>query len=269
MPAGYWSGTPLRTLLVNVTDVQTILDEYVSQITTQLPVAERWTAMGGGVYKNPVDAAGAFMTVELIRDTATRLSVVVRDHLNRVVQDGSHVIASGDNCYLYSGKNHLCFQSTPGADANSAFWISMVDVSPELPTVHTSRVACNLKYSNVGGHLGGNLHYASIYSLFDGTVSRSQYRIEAWGNTDFAQYRMKTVGGAYISTYVWIVHSVLSAGTLAVAGILNQVAFMDIDRPARTIHSAPIDVGVNGRFEVMDFAQAQHCFLAVRVPDNL
>lgn len=119
--------------LTGVTDMQTVLDAVVDELTAQLPAVSRWTSLGGGEYKVPAqDPTGAnrFMTVILARISATRLKLLVKDKSGTTVYDGRIDFTASCTARIFTGPRHLVVEVEYGALVFESAFAVMVDPAP-------------------------------------------------------------------------------------------------------------------------------------------
>lgn len=270
MPASYWSGTALKTALINVTDCQSVIDAMVLQMTSTLPAAERWTSLGGGEYKSPVDAAGFSMRLVLTRLSATRIGLLVKDHNGATPiagsSNGALNIDSGVNVWVFSGPRHWAIATSSDSGNRRCAYASILDPSPEPLDAHTRRIAFHVPRSEAGTINDGVGD--SVENIICQDYGGWGYLLRIVGpfiGGTSAEFRFPD--GAYCSIGA-LVASHVSAANCAAAGYMNQFAIIDRGNADYTEVDVPVDTGVAGKFFVLPKLSRTYgpISLAVRVP---
>ncbi len=145
------------TELAGVTDVQTILDTLATLLkTTNSPP---WTEPTAGTFQSPVDSYGRCFTMTPVKESATRLSWVIKDragirmHVETKLQVDTAV--GGSVVRIYSGQYHLVIESMNGA-TRELLMASIIDQAPETPGQPASYIAVWAGARNAAGTLMGN-----------------------------------------------------------------------------------------------------------------
>lgn len=252
--------------VLDVADWITLID---TALTVSLPLADRWTKVGS-TYTSPVDPdTGYFMNVTPTRVSAVQMSFIVRDQNLTVVKDGAADISgTGDLVKVFAGPKHLYCEGA-GEWAGCA----MVDPSPEASNAPSVQV-----YAKTIRDVGNNVPF------FTGVPERwvaNDAIGGGWGRFSGPWYpstpgdaRLLTAGGSEV---VFPVRAIAFAGPGVAndrfTGNVFQFAWVDRLHTPGSIVSVPIDVGVQGNFEVTNlntmadaFGLNQSCRLAVRRP---
>lgn len=146
--ASYFNTDFVRVQLVGVTDVQSIIDEINTILTSTLPVDSRWTNLGSGQYRCAAqDPAGAnrFFSVQVVRISATRLQWVVYDQNGSAVVDGRiDISATGSTVRIWAGNYHL------GVDGGELAYGMLLDMEPFDGTSWNSYVVAYTRRDSLG-----------------------------------------------------------------------------------------------------------------------
>lgn len=246
----------LRVALAGITDVQTILDELNDNLTVDLPVASRWTALGGGVYRSPIqDPGGAnrFMTITATRASATRITWVVRDQNGNVVMDGCFDISGTATCVIWTGPYHACVEVLYGGSTTEGGYAFMTDPSPfgmgSAPTYVVGRTR-----RNSAGTLFGTQTMAT-WAMNDqsGASSMTARMMGFTVNSASVAMRGDTTAGSVAVLAAEVAYS-FSASVRRWSGRGYQVIVVPDFLTAYTEVQVPLDSGVIGVFEVLALA---------------
>lgn len=140
--------TTFRFLEVTgVTDVQTIIDNVRTELVTNLG----WTEPVANRFKSPVDAAGQFMEVSLLRNAATELEMTVFDTVGRSFSRELQISGTVSVRFL-TGSHHFYVENVTGAEY---LWANILSLDPEAESAHDQNVVGNGSRST-GGSLGSN-----------------------------------------------------------------------------------------------------------------
>jgi len=238
--------------LTGVTDVQTVMDKIDDEITAQLPTASRWTDLGSGVYKSPPQDptdANRFMQVELIRDSATRLSFKIMDKSGSAIYDGAIDFTTSCDAKIWCGPYHLVVQLKYAGSTYEEAYAVMLDPTPFGLTM-TPLFVIGYTRRNSTGTLVGN-HYPDEAVLNDVYGASPVRRLtmctpSAVGATVNGQ----TAGGSNIAVPIECDAQVTS-GQHRWAGRPYQFITGPLTLSPEAVITVPLDDGVSGDFEVL------------------
>ncbi len=233
--------------LVTVTDVQTIIDNLYSELVTNGSPA--WTCTVGGVgqspteFKSPARADGLSFTINLTRDSATRLSWLVKDQWGVLVNNQTNtkqdIDATGTNVHLYTGEFHVGVNSSRATQ--EFFGCGVLDHSPD---------GLNNPFGSYWATMGprnttGVLATQGVANNF------------AWGGS----YANRGLAGddpiltgnchALMTGEVLATPAELTNGSAVLIGRMHQVLCVDTYCAFDSEVTVPIDVGTTGTFRVV------------------
>lgn len=243
-------------------DVQDVIDDIIDELTVQLPVASRWTSLGGGAYRSPYqDPTGAnrFMSVVLVRDSAVLLSFQVKDKNGTTVIDRSIQFTTSFTYRIWSGPYHLCVEFEYGTATYEQAFAVMLDPTPFGLQSVWPYVCAWAARSSAG--VADTTNYAISCWMTNG-VSPS-YRIMA--STLGIDAALKTTGGNDIVLPAEV--SVMSSSIWYGAGKMYQFAVVSSLIAYKTAMTVPLDSGTTGQFEVLgrqSLGSANSGLLAIR-----
>jgi len=245
------------------TDVQDVIDDIIDELTVQLPVASRWTALGGGEYRSPYqDPTGAnrFMSVVLVRDSAVLLSFQVKDKNGTTVIDRSIQFTTSFTYRIWSGPYHLCVEFEYGTATYEQAYAVMLDPTPfGLQSVWPYVCAWTNRDS-----IGTATHTPFAFSCWMTDASVPSYRIMMSILTSI-DATLKTTGGNDIVLPAEV--SVISNSVWYGAGKMYQFAVVSSLIAYKTAMTVPLDSGTTGQFEVLglpSYGTANSGLLAIR-----
>lgn len=247
-------GTDFRRVsLTGVTDVQTIIDEIVEEITLNLPAASRWSDEGGGEYKTPPDSAGRFMTVTLTRISATRYAFHVRDQNGNTVHDGTNDITAPSPARIWSGPHHLIVETIASTFQEIARAI-MVDPAPLALSSHARYVYGMNRRNSSGTQINPNGFEADWLSA-DDAGGEAQRIVGLMNSSAFNPGTVyETVSGTLLILPV-LIFAEPSSNNFDLAGKAFQMIAVEGAISPGTVLTVPVDVGVSGDFEVLGLAE--------------
>jgi len=229
------------------TDVQDVIDDIIDELTVQLPVASRWTALGGGEYRSPYqDPTGAnrFMSVVLVRDSAVLLSFQVKDKNGTTVIDRSIQFTTSFTYRIWSGPYHLCVEFEYGTATYEQAFAVMLDPTPfGLQSVWP--YVCAWAPRNSSGALDVVV-FANTCYMTDIAGAPARIMMSSFTGIDPA---LKTTGGNDIVLPAEV--AVWSNSVYYGAGKMYQFAVVSSLIAYKTAMTVPLDSGTTGQFEVL------------------
>ena len=159
-----------------VSDVQTIMDDFASEVLANSPV---WTS-GGGRYTSPVDGAGRFFDVLFTRATQQKLEMTVRD------QNAATIAVRRINCpsgnawtvRIFTGQFHFVIDVEVVSAAPEHLLGGILDLSPEAQNAHTHYVYAGGSRSSADAAGSADLTYAA---MIDNIAAVLGQRCVTWG----------------------------------------------------------------------------------------
>jgi hypothetical protein len=240
-----------QTTITSATDaINAIVDEITNQLSSdmsmQFPNGSKWTSLGGGVYKSPVDSAGRFMTVTLTTPTSTRVGFEIKDQVGSTLYDGSFDLTNPSLLTIWSGPYHLSVWVDKGGGFYS--WSSgfMLDPSPEEIGVHQFYTIARTKLDSSGVDIG--IYNGDFWYMLDGSGVAGIHRVVDYNNTaNPSAVDALTSGGSYIA----IPAEVMRFSPSRVAGKMYQTILVSKSIPAGTIiTNVDVGGGIVADFEV-------------------
>jgi hypothetical protein len=231
-------------------DVQDVIDDIIDELTVQLPVASRWTSLGGGEYRSPYqDPTGAnrFMSVTLVRDSAVLLSFQVKDKNGTTVIDRSIQFTTSFTYRIWSGPYHLCVEFEYGTATYEQAYAVMLDPTPfGLQSVWP--YVCAWATRSSAGVADVTAYACSCWTT-DGSTPSYRIMMSILTGIDPA---LRTTGGNDIVLPAEV--SVYSSSILYGAGKMYQFAVVSSLIAYKTAMTVPLDSGTTGQFEVLGMA---------------
>ncbi len=249
-----------------VTDVQTIIDKVILECVTNGSPAWTTTVGGTGIspseVKSPAGATGgARFTFNMTRVTATRLAIIVKDHLGLLVNNGTDsrldIDVAGNTVVLFTGQYHLCIDSQRAAP--ECFFATIMDQTPDT----LDKVRINYMTSHGPRLTAGTLSnqtWDDVYLLAVGGTSyaANNFGISKRGMTATSQ--LLTVSGANL--FLPVEYCGATPGYMF--GRIPQALLVDSAATFGAIYTVPIDTGVTGDFQVCGLTTALNARVAWR-----
>lgn len=144
-----------------ITDVQTIIDDAVTEATALTPP---WTNPSAGKIVSPVDSFGRYIELQMTKISATVLEVVMTDPFARTLTRRAN-ISGTVTCDFYIGQWHFGLDWSSG----EGYYACILDLSPEDGDAHNKWVFVTAPRDGTGTlDIAGGAH-----NLSDGFVIRS------------------------------------------------------------------------------------------------
>lgn len=269
--------TALPGTTVDVQDIINAIDTMLtvtlpSTPTAVFPSGERWTNLGGGVYKSPLDTAGRFMTVKVTRTTITRLGWEVSDPTGILFTVEIDIAAGGSACNIYGGPGHLVVEAN-----NAGSWevarAFIVDPTPEPLGSYPVYVWGTGRRTSAGALIASadlwrfwcGRYYGGTVVSAAGTPSGVINGPPVCAGTDNVNMKLRTEAGSDVAFPYFMSPDISSgANTFLNGGRLYQTIVVDFDFGAGADVTVPIDTGVTGVFRVTRMTSAAPRTFAVR-----
>jgi hypothetical protein len=232
-----------------VTDVQTIMDDFATQVLANVPA---WTNPTGARYASPVDGAGRFFDVEFTRTTQYKLTIVVRDQSGTTIMTRRIQIpsANGSIVRIFTGQFHCFIDIQTQSTDPEYFWAGILDLSPEVQNVHSKYVFAYSTRTTADVYGAGYFQYAF---MIDDAAPASIQRI--------CHYACEVTGRPRPQRDLlgfWIFHNLMfyvqpvGGGDHRYAGRAYQCLLVpeDAGDPGTEL-TIPIDAGVTGQFMIV------------------
>lgn len=270
-----------------VTDVQTIMDDLGTMLTSTLATAttgvftttQRWSRTAGTAgsttqaFQSPADARGRYMKVTVIRTSAVRMEFKVEDPTGVILDGEIDIAAGGSTVNILAGPAHVYIEAN-----NSGTWevarAFMTDPTPETLDAcpvyvwaSAHRVAAGTTLSNgndcrywsgryTGGTGIGTGAVASVAGCpFALIIDSTSLGLRTHAGTDVVLPAGVSLGSSS-SDFVNNYH----------CGKFYQAVWVDQANGAGSIIAVPIDAGVTGNFLVTNLITTGGFKLAVRKP---
>jgi len=228
-------------------DVQDVIDDIIDELTVQLPVASRWTALGGGEYRSPYqDPTGAnrFMSVVLTRVSAVLMGFHIKDKNGTTIRNGSIQFTTSFTYRIWSGPYHLCVEFEYGTATYEQAYAVMLDPTPfGLQSIWPYVCAWTVRIANGTADVTA---YANNCWMTDAVGANARIMMSSLTSIDAT---LKTTGGNDIVLPAEV--SVSSSSTWYGAGKMYQFAVVSSLIAYKTAMTVPLDSGTTGQFEVL------------------
>jgi|GEM_PF-6793520 hypothetical protein len=234
----------------NVTDVQTIMDDFATEIlTTNSPV---WTNPSGTRYVSPVDGYGRFMDLEFTRTDQYKLTMTLKDQNGLTIMARRIIIPSTSGCSvrIYTGQFHFCIDVDDFTVNGQILIGGIVDMAPEANNSHSNYVwgfgSRDTADTNTIGYMRWVfMSDSGTPALLDRVASYNvQVSQQPCPQRDTSGYRI------FLPYGLWA----LTPGDARrlYAGRAYQMLWAPSDVGANGAEiSAPVDAGVTGTFRVL------------------
>lgn len=230
-----------------VADVQAIIDDIKTLLTSTLAVGDRWVDSPSNTLTSPADpVSGYFMQLILARVSATRMTFRVKDQNLQTAIDGEYVLTAGETIKISGGPKHIFVWGTAGAAMVLA---TMSDPSPEAPNAPTTVVFAKTSHTSSGTPVSfGNLPERwSSFSFGANTNCLGPYFTLNSGSPS-----LYTAAGSAIYVPAAMVVWTVSSNPLF-CGHGHQLMWGDSSIVSQGRVEVPIDDGVVGIFERIGF----------------
>lgn len=244
----------------SVTDVNTIISDLNSELTS---LSDPWTDLGGtgvGPWRSPSRSDGAFIKITATRISATRIAWVVNDHNGMLVNNGTDtrqdIDTAGTTVCYYTGPFHVFVDSV--RTTPECWWCAILDRYPgDLADPRPIYIASTGPRNNAGTLTGYD--WQNIWLLREGSTS---YTYSAYHAITRAPYTTAisrlTVAGSYLTVPFEVAYDIYWYGRVP------QSLIVDSSLAFGTELTVPIDTGVTGTFKIVGLATSTYGRLAVR-----
>ncbi len=200
MPQAYLSGSVYYREDVNVTDVQTIMDNVIAMGLASTPP---WTNPLAGKMTSPLDADGRQFSVQFTRISATNLEYTLTDGQARTLTRRAQIAAGGSTIHYYLGQFHMVLDWLNSTTPEGILCV-MLDESPESQTSHNrwmvSTSSRNAANTNDSGWTFGTLFVvrsANTFAVFTNGILGVLVQNQNQANNGMLN---RTLGGSNIWT---------------------------------------------------------------------
>lgn len=262
IPSTYDTGFA-RSEITGKSDVQDLVDAVNTMLTSTLAVADRWTSLGSGEYKAPVDAYGRTMYVVVTKVSTTRMQFLAKDHKGSTIYNGTIDFATSYTARVWAGPGHLVVEMEYGSTTFESAGVVMSDPLPFDPSTVGIYVMAWTRRNSSGTNVSDDFDKGVCLDgkAADGPVGRlALFHSGDSGNA----VKGNTEGGSQV---VLPAELCIDLGGWRSSGRLYQLAVVPSGVSAKALITVPLDVGVTGIFEVLGRAEGtgQTCGrLAVR-----
>lgn len=227
-------------------DVQDVIDDIIDELTVQLPVASRWTSLGGGAYRSPYqDPTGAnrFMSVTLTRVSAVLMGFHIKDKNGTTIRNGSIQFTTSFTYRIWSGPYHLCVEFEYGTATYEQAFAVMLDPTPFGLQSIWPYVCAWTDRTSVG--TADVTPYSNTCYMTDTPGAVARIMMSTLG----VDVCLRTTGGNDIVLPAEV--SVYSSSIYYGAGKMYQFAVVSSLIAYKTAMTVPLDSGTTGQFEVL------------------
>lgn len=277
----YFATAFLKSVILNITDVNQIITAIRTALTVTLPVGSQWAESPAGTFTSPADPVSGFtMQLVLTRNAALQLFATVNDQNTVAMAKAGVSPDSGTNAAFYAGPTHFWLQvNSDSSTGHQPSWVAGVIVDPTPEAKNASNVVVMAKFIVNASFATTNTQLPDLWLAFDaggnvpnngGTAGKAGG--PTWSAGNGLTLRMVTAGGTELA--VPVVGNIQSvAGTfqhLRQSGIFPQFFWVDKNHLLGALVTVPIDIGVTATFDVIgnsgSFQMNNNgaCVLAVR-----
>lgn len=268
--ASYFDTDFVRVRLDGVTDVQSIIDEINTILTSTLPVDSRWTDQGSGRYRCPIQDPNdsyRFFSIQVVRTSQSRLQWVVRDQGGSTVIDGRvDINVAGSVVKIWAGTYHLAVQAN-GEVAHG----QMLDMTPFSGTAWSTYTLGYTRRASDGTlRPEVTCNYAQMNDPDNAPLSRRIVVFTVGDSVLSATLAAETSGGSSLVIPVYVSYSSVFPGAeKRFAGTMYQAVIVDGTLPEGSDVQLSLDNGVLGTFEVTNMDAATSGFSSSRSTGKL
>lgn len=249
--------------VASMTDVQDAIDQIRTQLTVTPPAAFQWTESPANRFTSPADADGRFLSVNITRSSATRMTFTVRDQNGTVIRDGTIDISGTASAKIWSGQYHLWAQFKSGATFEIAR-ASILDETPDPQSAHDKYVVANT-HRDSAGTITANSDRVSFWFMEDNSGVQHLERGVFLFNASLTTQQM--AAGSFQNNVVPVQYE--DVGGFAYAGQLYQAVAVDDSKAFESQEFIALSDTLSGTLEVVGLivgsATATHSRLALRV----
>jgi hypothetical protein len=241
-----------------IVDVATAIATIIDEITVQLPVASRWTSLGGNEYQCPTrepSGANHSMIVLVERTSATRMRFRVRRPCGAVVLDGAIDFAVDHRYRVWCGPYHLCVEFEYGAVTYEDAWASLIDPTPLPYNSLGNYIACCTRRAAAGGLIGNNYFYEAVMDDTGSTTPRD--RLGSFYDVDGTVVGI-TSGGSKVVIPAEIGTYYTAGASFGGSGKLYQMIVVPDGEAYKSSLTVPLDPVTTGTFEVLGKASSTY-----------
>jgi hypothetical protein len=187
----------------NVSDVQTIIDDFEDEVLTATDLPKDWHAWTGsaGTYTAPTYEGGKFFKVILTRVTQQKLSIEVRDQNNLSVCIRRINCPSTNNwtVRIFTGPCHCVIDVTMFSAQPEALYAGVLDLTPEAQNAHEHFVyGGGYRTAADAAETGSNSCWHCAHMVDDTTAQPSNRASLFTGRSSGAASGSKTLSGARV-----------------------------------------------------------------------
>lgn len=231
-----------------VTDVNTIISDLNAEL---LALPDPWIDNGGvgtGPWQSPTRADGAFIKITAARISATRISWIVNDHNDMLVNNATDtrqdIDAAGTEIRYFTGPFHVCVDSIRAAP--ETWFCAILDKTPEDLANPRPTYVAHKAPRDTAGTLDGSRYWSYLWMLIvGGTAYTSGYTYAAIRLPQVQVVDRLTVSGALMFVPYEIQENDWFHGRIP------QVLLVDSGQAFGAELVVPLDTGVSGTFKVV------------------
>ncbi len=255
-----------------VTAVTTMLTSTLSATPTSVyPSGERWTNLGGGVFKSPVDAGGRFCKITIIRVSALVLTFNIDDPTGLMWSGRIQIAGAGSVVNIYGGPGHIFIEAN-----NAGTWevccAVLSDPTPEPLAAYVVYVWCRTSRDGASTLIAnnGNLDWWGGRLMAGATIQSSGGFLKVGCRPtmkaqDSSNTKLLTQAGSDVAAPMYISDmNTANVDPMYNCGKLYQCVTIDSNQVKGTDLNIPIDTGVTGVFRVINLTSGGAVGIAVR-----
>lgn len=232
-----------------VTDVADVIVSLRDELLNQQ--APAWTEPVAGTFKSPVDGNGRFFDFDIVKITATRLSMVMRNDTGQVVADRRADITAVDEVRYYTGQFHCVieFVNVSVANVGEMLACGVTELSPDsTANILTNTWATGTR--SAAGTADGQGTEWNEYHMSDNGAMTFTRRARNPRASDNADVVLVTHGGRMVALPMEVSATPKGLTLKQPIGRIYQCMIVDDAFPTGAELTIPIDDALTGVFKV-------------------
>jgi hypothetical protein len=245
-PPAFLAGPVGYTVIPVLTDWTAGIAAFQALVLGLTPA---WTESPAGTFISPPDVGGRFFSVNLVRNTASRLEVRVRNDFGVIISNRS--LDSIGVVRLYAGQFHFAIESSGGTTQTAGG--GLLDQSARPQTSHANYVYGYGYLNNVFAYDGASDSASQYASVDNGTPAMTA---RALNPTNSPTGTIPLIHASGFSEHVPVKLSAQFASIQRRTGRLYQHFWVDNSFPVGTEIPIPVDTSppTTGIFRVLNRA---------------
>ena len=254
--ASYWASGCFVKELSAVVDVQDVLDQLVQQFTVNHAVADRWTSLGGGVYRSPA-ISGVYLEVTFAVLDTEDIAITVKRNSVTLMAGRFRIDDTGTDVRVYSGPSHFALVCS-----TDVVWAALAETAPILPPPWPYRAGC-FSLLDSDGNPRGVVACNNVFSehAAGGALTPSLAGIWSQGA---AGWYLQGLGGKQLKSTVDLTWTNLGNTESFMLGTLFGLALVDRDQVDLVTVVVEVDTGTTRDFDVLPLANFKSGKMAIQ-----